>query len=146
LKAKVENRTAQWSNRYDPFQLLIEHEALASTKLSGRSPGPRASFVRFDHPDQGLRSTEDEGAGAAAADALVRKILDIIGIEEAGLIPEFALCRFTYGYPRRVHTCRRAGGSPSCLPDAVRGSGRSPAGRGHDEDVQSIAAGPDQSS
>ena len=100
LKTKVVERTALWSNRYDPFQLAIEHEALASTKLSGRSDGPRASFIHFDRPDQGLRSTEDEGEGAAAANAIVRRTFDLIGVEEAGLIPQFGLCRFTYGYSR----------------------------------------------
>ena len=100
LRRTIQDRTSVWASRYDPFQLALEHAALAETKLAGRMEGARRSFVRFEAPDHGLRSFEDGGFEEADAAAKVRKALGILGIEKAGLIPKFELCRFTFGYSR----------------------------------------------
>ena len=100
IRLDIRDRSARWASRYDPFQLSVEHAALDETKLQARMEGARRSFVRFTAPDYGLRSFEDGGSEAAEATERVKQALDILGIEEAGLIPKFELCRFTYGYSR----------------------------------------------
>lgn len=111
MRTKMQDRARDWASRYDPFQLAVEHAALADTKLSGQVEGARRSFVRFVAPDHGLRSFEDGSPDEIVAARKVTKALGLLGVEEAGLIPKFELCRFTYGYSRTasgpVHPTRK---------------------------------------
>ncbi len=99
LVAKAKERTNHWASRYDPFRLAAEHEALARTKLSGALEGSRTSFVKFAKPDERLSPwrTKDE---EDRCEPLVDAALKSLGVEQAGLIPKFEICRFTYGYSR----------------------------------------------
>ncbi len=99
LLTKARDRTALWASRYDPFRLAAEHEALSRTKLSGALEGSRASFVRFTKPDERLSPwrTKDEEDRCGP---FVETALKSLGIAEAGLVPKFEICRFTYGYSR----------------------------------------------
>lgn len=88
-----------FSSRYDPFRLAVEHEALRRNKLQAAKGGSgRAAFVRFDALDQDLapKSTDER----KALEEKTRGLLDRLGIHTMGLIREFDLCRFTYGYSR----------------------------------------------
>jgi hypothetical protein len=100
IRTKIVERTRRWTSRYDPFQLSVEHEALAATKLAALPEGPRRSFVRFDAPDVRLIPWEEGTNEARQAEVEVRDAFGALGIAEAGLIPRFELCRFTFGYSR----------------------------------------------
>jgi len=94
----IHNRD-QFSSRYDPFRLAVEHEALKRSKLSAprRSSG-RLPFVRFTHLDADLAPQND--LLKAKLEKVVSSLLEQLGVETMGLIREFDLCRFTYGYSR----------------------------------------------
>lgn len=88
-----------FSSRYDPFRLTVEHKALSEGKLnaSGNISG-RRPFVRFDALDKDLRPKDDHDCNQQ--EVLTRSLLNQLGIRTMGLIREFDLCRFTYGYSR----------------------------------------------
>ena len=100
IRDKITRRSLDWASRYDPFQLAIEHSALTKTKLSVIREGARHSFVRFVAPDEQLLPWQEGTEEAIASKKRVEQALAFLGMEEAGLIPKFELCRFTYGYSR----------------------------------------------
>lgn len=88
----------EWSGKYDPFRLIVEHDALSNTKLKGDIVSGRASYVDFDNPDEWLvppASNERKTMINSARDA--RRHL---GLARVGLITKFDLCKFSYGYSR----------------------------------------------
>ena len=103
LGEAARTRSEKWASRYDPFRLAVEHRALVDTKLSGRQEGGRASFVPFATPDERLtpwRNPTEEAIGRPRVEAA----LAFLGVADAGLVPRFELCRFTYGYSRTSST------------------------------------------
>lgn len=95
----VDSRKTDFDARYDPFRLVVEHEALkrnhlaAPKEATGRSP-----FVPFDRLDRDLAPVDE--AVQKTQQAETRLTLDRLGIDTMGLIRNFKLCRFTYGYTR----------------------------------------------
>lgn len=89
---------AEFSSRYDPFVLAVEHEALKLSKLSRSTESGRAAFVRFNHLDNDL-APKDEAA-KARQEQQSKRLMAKLGMAEAGLVREFELCRFTHGYTR----------------------------------------------
>lgn len=89
---------SEFSSRYDPFVLAVEHEALYRSKLSVPPEAGRSSFVRFNHLDKDL-APKDE-AIKKAQEAKTGELMTKLGLVELGLIREFELCRFTHGYTR----------------------------------------------
>jgi len=88
-----------FSSRYDPFVLAVEHEALLRSKVSRTAEeGLRAPFVRFYRLDQDLAPKNAEVK--AAQEAKTFELMGRLGFSEFGLIREFELCRFTHGYSR----------------------------------------------
>ncbi|MBI3525965.1 MAG: hypothetical protein HY066_15840 [Betaproteobacteria bacterium] len=92
-------RRPDFSSRYDPFVLAVEHEALLRSKVSRTAEeGSRAPFVRFYRLDQNLAPKNAEAKAAQEAKTL--ELMSRLGFAEFGLIREFELCRFTHGYSR----------------------------------------------
>ncbi|MDR4513632.1 hypothetical protein [Nitrosomonas sp.] len=89
---------SEFSSRYDPFVLAVEHEALYRSKLSSPPEAGRSSYVRFNHLDNDL-APKDE-AIKDAQEAKTGDLMTKLGLVELGLIREFELCRFTHGYTR----------------------------------------------
>lgn len=98
LRNQIASR-ADFSSRYDPFSLAVEHEALRLSKLS-RPPdnSGRAPFVRFHRLDADLAPKNE--AVKVAQQAKTVELMQRLGWAEAGLIRDFELCRFTHGYTR----------------------------------------------
>ena len=98
VRANIGQRT-EFSARYDPFTLAVEHEALRQNRLN-RAPtsGERRPFVRFDALDAHLGP--ESPAEKARIEQETRHRMNQLGMAEMGLIREFDLCRFTYGYTR----------------------------------------------
>lgn len=92
-------RRPDFSSRYDPFVLAVEHEALFRSKVSRTSEdGARSPFVRFYRLDQDLAPKSTEAKTTQEAKTL--ELMSRLGFAELGLIREFELCRFTHGYSR----------------------------------------------
>lgn len=89
----------RFTTRYDPFRLAVEHEALRRTRLTApRSDGNRLPFVRFTELDYDLAPKEPDKQ--AAQQESTRVLLSRMGVATMGLIREFDLCRFSYGFTR----------------------------------------------
>lgn len=101
LPMRVQEQLAQrsdYTSRFDPFTLAVEHEALRRGKLSAPADGARAKFVRFNHLDNDLAPKDP--AAKAAQEAETQRLMGKLGLVDLGLIREFDLCRFTHGYTR----------------------------------------------
>jgi hypothetical protein len=88
----------EYTSRFDPFVLAVEHEALNRGKLSAPPDGSRARFVRFHHLDNDLAPKDTHAKTAQEAET--RRLMGKLGLADLGLIREFDLCRFTHGYTR----------------------------------------------
>lgn len=92
-------RREDFTSRYDPFTLSVEHEALMRNKVRATSElGVRAPFVRFYQLDTDLAPKSEQTKIAQEARTLT--LMNMLGLSELGLIREFELCRFTHGYTR----------------------------------------------
>jgi hypothetical protein len=99
LLENLANRQQFFAARFDPFRLAVEHRALEETKLNPalRSAG-KSNFVRFDELDEDLSPSDPQKQ--KHLEAHTRQALNGLGIDVMGLIREFDLCRFTFGYSR----------------------------------------------
>jgi len=91
---------ASAGSRFDSFRLALEHRILSdSTLRRPRDEYGRRRFVPFVDPDRDLCPSSDERAlrriGAATARAQQR-----LHFAQFGLVREFDLCRFSFGYTR----------------------------------------------
>ncbi|MDO9506591.1 MAG: hypothetical protein Q7J50_14715 [Hydrogenophaga sp.] len=92
-------RRAEFSSRYDPFSLSIEHEALHRSKLSRtRDATGRSPFVRFQHLDKDLAPKDAEAKQRQEGET--GRLMKKLGMAELGLLRDFELCRFTHGFTR----------------------------------------------
>jgi hypothetical protein len=97
ILAKLQERH-EWTGKYDPFRLLVEHRALAKTKLRGEIVGGRASYVDFTNPDEWL--VTPNSPQRATMISIAEEAMRFLGVERAGLISKFDLCKFSYGFSR----------------------------------------------
>ncbi|MFP3492855.1 hypothetical protein SB759_01410 [Pseudomonas sp. SIMBA_059] len=101
--SNLQNRQSIFASKFDPFRLAVEHAALKSTRLdvetriNGKKP-----YVSFTRLDEDL-SPEDKDK-TVMVQAATSSLLDKLGIEDMGLIREFDLCRFSFGYSRMEST------------------------------------------
>lgn len=95
----MERRT-EFAPRFDPFRLALEHSVLRQTTLDAPPDAyQRRAFVPFTSLDADLDphgAPDPGGPLARATSAMLRQL----GIARMGLIRNFDLCRFTYGYSR----------------------------------------------
>jgi hypothetical protein len=101
LPASIHTQLAmrsEYTSRYDPFVLAVEHEALERGKLSATGEAGRSPFVRFNHLDNDL-APKDEAA-KKLQEVNTQHLMNNLGIVDIGLVREFELCRFTHGYTR----------------------------------------------
>lgn len=93
------NRQSRFASKFDPFRLAVEHAALQETRLevetktNGKKP-----YVSFTRLDEDL-APEDGGQTERQQD-LTRELLDRLGLGDLGLIRDFDLCKFSFGYSR----------------------------------------------
>lgn len=97
INAQLATRS-DYTSRFDPFVLAVEHEALSRGKLSAPADGGRSKFVRFNHLDNDL--APKDANDKAAQEVQTQRLMTKLGIIDLGLIREFDLCRFTHGYTR----------------------------------------------
>jgi hypothetical protein len=88
-----------FASKFDPFRLSVEHATLEATRLAVErrvgAPKPYVSFVRLDEE---LAPESSDERDRVQADT--RERLKSLGVADLGLIREFDLCRFSFGYSR----------------------------------------------
>ncbi|QVJ05527.1 hypothetical protein KGZ78_29330 [Pseudomonas aeruginosa] len=101
--SNLHNRQSMFASKFDPFRLAIEHAALKSTRLDVETlTNGKRPYVSFTRLDEDL-APEDKDKTDQVQDA-TRALLDKLGLEDMGLIREFDLCRFSFGYSRMEST------------------------------------------
>lgn len=103
VASNIRERQSKFASKFDPFRLAIEHAALKNTRLEveTRTNGKKP-YVSFTRLDEDL-APEDKDKTADVQNA-TRSLLDKLGLEDMGLIREFDLCRFSFGYSRMEST------------------------------------------
>lgn len=103
LEGRLVNRRSLFASKYDPFRLAVEHKALRSTRLEAApTPGGKPHYVSFAHLDPDL--SPETAADRAQLEVQATTLFQQLGIEDMGLIRQFDLCRFTFGYTRMEST------------------------------------------
>ncbi len=99
VATNIRERQSRFASKFDPFRLAIEHATLKSTRLDveTKSNGKKP-YVSFTRLDEDL-APEDRDQTDNQQD-LTRDLLNKLGLEDMGLIREFDLCRFSFGYSR----------------------------------------------
>lgn len=99
LTRRLTQRQQFFAPKFDPFRLAVEHAVLESTRLAverkDRGKKPYVSFTRLDD-DLGSENVEEREADQHET----RILLQDLGVADMGLIREFELCRFSFGYSR----------------------------------------------
>lgn len=99
IAEKINARRILFGSRFDPFQLAIEHEMLKQARLDvNEALGGKRPYVSFKRLDRDLSLESEEET--AVLENTARERLDMLGIADMGLIREFELCRFSFGYSR----------------------------------------------
>ncbi len=101
--SNIRERQSRFASKFDPVRLSIEHATLRSTRLdvetktNGKKP-----YVSFTRLDEDLAPEDRDQTDRQQVEA--RDLLDKLGVEDMGLIREFDLCRFSFGYSRMEST------------------------------------------
>jgi hypothetical protein len=101
--SNIRERQSKFASKFDPFRLAIEHATLKSTRLDveTRTNGKKP-YVSFTRLDEDLAPEEKDKTDQVQA--ATRVLTDKLGLEDMGLIREFDLCRFSFGYSRMEST------------------------------------------
>lgn len=93
------NRSSRFASKFDPFRLAAEHAALEETRLQVETKtNGKKRYVSFARLDEDLAPESQEQL--ERQQGVTRKLLDTLGLEDMGLIREFDLCKFSFGYSR----------------------------------------------
>jgi len=99
LATALQIRKTEFDTRYDPFRLAVEHEMLRHNHIDApREATGRAKFVHFNKLDYDLAPKDNKEKERIEAETTNE--FKKLGISTMGLIRNFKLCRFTYGYTR----------------------------------------------
>lgn len=99
LSAMAFQRKKLFSTRYDPYRLAVEHATLEQNKLTPNTVhGSKRLYVPFDNLDEDL--SPKNPLEKKAQESGTRDLMSKLGIEKMGLIREFDLCKFSFGYSR----------------------------------------------
>ncbi|MBB6187571.1 hypothetical protein [Rhodanobacter sp. MP7CTX1] len=97
--SNIRDRQSKFASKFDPFRLSIEHATLRSSRLDvENTTNGKRPYVSFTRLDEDLAPEDREQTDQAQVNT--RGLLDKLGIEDMGLIREFDLCRFSFGYSR----------------------------------------------
>ena len=73
-------RSDSWSSRYDPFRLLVEHEALTKPNSPALLKGSRCSFVTVDDPDEWIAP---DASDLQSVNQRTRSLLGRVGVAQS---------------------------------------------------------------
>lgn len=101
--ANIRDRQSKFASKFDPFRLSVEHATLKSTKLDVETrSGGKKPYVSFTRLDEDLAPEDKDRTNQVEVDT--RNLLDKLGVEDMGLVRDFELCRFSFGYSRMEST------------------------------------------
>lgn len=101
--SNIRDRQSKFASKFDPFRLAIEHATLKNTRLDvEKKTNGKKPYVSFTRLDEDL-APEDKNK-TDEMQLATRALLDRLGLEDMGLIREFDLCRFSFGYSRMEST------------------------------------------
>jgi hypothetical protein len=93
------DKREKFVSRFDPYRLAVEHNCLKKKKIEyGETSGGKRAFVNFSSLDPDLAPADPEER--ARIEDMTAYYLKLLGIQQMGLIREFDLCRFSFGYSR----------------------------------------------
>lgn len=101
--SNIQNRQSNFASKFDPFRLAVEHVTLKNTRLdvetktNGKKP-----YVSFTRLDEDLAPEDKDKTDQAQT--TTHALLEKLGLEDMGLVREFDLCRFSFGYSRMEST------------------------------------------
>jgi len=99
LLERIRHRQVLFASKFDPFRLAVEHATLDATRLAVESRvNGKKPYVSFTRLDEDLAPETDVERDALQAETQVA--LTRLGLADMGLIREFDLCRFSFGYSR----------------------------------------------
>jgi hypothetical protein len=95
----ISERQSRFASKFDPIRLAVEHAALKNTRLDveTRTNGKKR-YVSFCRLDEDL--APEDRQQIQNQQQVTRNLLDQLGIADMGLIREFDLCKFSFGYSR----------------------------------------------
>lgn len=97
------NRQSLFASKFDPFRLAIEHAALQETRLEVETKiNGKKRYASFTRLDEDLAPEDFEQTEKKQTET--RDLLDKLGLADMGLIREFDLCKFSFGYSRMEST------------------------------------------
>jgi hypothetical protein len=101
--SNISDRQSRFASKFDPFRLAIEHATLKNTRLEVETKTngkkPYVSFVRLDED-----LAPDDRDETLRQQTVTGEHLERLGLADMGLIREFDLCRFSFGYSRMEST------------------------------------------
>lgn len=99
IVSNIQDRQSKFASKFDPFRLAIEHATLKNTRLDVEiRTNDKKPYVSFTRLDEDLAPEDKDQMNQVQI--LTRTLLDKLGVEDMGLIREFDLCRFSFGYSR----------------------------------------------
>lgn len=99
ISAGIMVRRSMFAPRFDPYRLAVEHAMLKQTRLDvTQMVGGKRAYVSFTQLDNDLAAETPEET--TESENLSRLRLQQLGLADMGLIREFELCRFSFGYSR----------------------------------------------
>jgi hypothetical protein len=101
----LQNRRDRFATKFDPFRLLVEHQALVDLVVNEEilDNGLR-SFTPLDRLDEHVGPADEDER--RALNAKHREIMDDVGIETIGLVRNFKTIHFSFGFTRVGHSPR----------------------------------------
>ncbi len=101
--SNIRDRQSKFASKFDPFRLAIEHETIKTTRLGVETvTNGQRRYVSFTRLDDDLAPEDREQT--EQVQVATRALLDKLGVDDMGLIREFDLCRFSFGYSRMEAT------------------------------------------
>ncbi len=101
--ANIHERQTRFASKFDPFRLAVEHSALKNTRLDVETKtNGKKKYVSFTRLDEDLAPNKIEET--EEQQIYTRELLDKLGLDDMGLIREFDLCKFSFGYSRMEST------------------------------------------
>lgn len=99
LQERIQNRQSLFASKFDPFRLLVEHEALRELVVNDSvlDSGMR-SYTPLDDLDEHVGPADSEER--AALNLQHREIMNRLGVSTIGLVRNFKTIHFSFGYSR----------------------------------------------
>ncbi|MFE8100894.1 hypothetical protein RBA71_05275 [Brenneria goodwinii] len=95
----LQNRSEIYSRKYDPFRLVVEHQALVDILESKeRMENGLRYYTPLDDMDEYIGP--EDSAHRSELNATHRGIMDSAGIETMGLLRKFKTIQYSFGYTR----------------------------------------------